>query len=262
MVMFAPLRFCLSFWCWVMNESDHYLSYHFQSSTVEVNSLWLDLDDARKILMENGFPLPRSVVVPSSAVSRLDDYNSVISRQLAFPCVIKVISPEILHKTDVGAVKLNLMDFDSIKSAIKHLHQELSPNYRIKGYLVEEQLQNVLVEVVIGVKNDADFGHVIMVGLGGIHVEILEDVTFRLLPITKEDVLEMLEELKGRKLFEPIRGRSGINKDSLVSLILQVSDFIHRNPHILEIDLNPVGCTEKGCFILDVRIKSEISSIS
>ncbi len=224
--------------------------------------LWLDLDDARKILQQHDFPLPRAIMLGENFLDRLTQYQCQVEKEIGFPCVIKAVSPEILHKTDVGAVHLNVKTFDELVTTVKAMQKSLGKTYRLKGFLVEEQVDNIQVEVVIGVKHNHSFGHVIMVGLGGIHVEILEDVSFRLIPITEEDAREMLEELRARKLFDEFRGRASINKDALVSLMVKVSDLVAMNPQIIELDLNPVGCNEKGCFVLDVRIKINNDSIS
>ncbi len=217
--------------------------------------LWLDLNDAREFLQRHDIPLPQAIVLGPEFLEHPSRFKGMIQKQVGYPCVVKAISTDILHKTDVGAVQLNVSNFDDLTSTIMRMQDALSKDHFIKGFLVEKQVEDIFLEVVIGVKHDASFDHVIMVGLGGIHVEILEDVTFRLLPISLEDAHDMLNDLHGKRLFEAVRGRPAINKDSLVALMVKISDLIMANPEIIELDLNPVGCNDKECTVLDVRMR-------
>ena len=185
------------------------------------------------------------------------DENQLISvaRTLEQPVVMKLVSQDILHKTDAGGVKLNLTGEDLI-----HAYREIltsaevyHPGARVEGVLLAPMVEPG-TEVILGVTQDAQYGPVMMFGLGGIFVEVLQDVAFRALPIRREDALEMFEELKGRAVLNGVRGSAPINTDALIELMLAVSNLCVSHPEITELDLNPVRVAAQGYAVLDARI--------
>ena len=179
-----------------------------------------------------------------------------VSRQFGFPVVLKIVSPDIVHKSDAGGVKLGLRTskqvgraYDDILSAVKQKH----PRVVIQGVSVQKMARPG-VEVIIGMTKDAQFGPVLMFGLGGILVEILKDVSFRIVPLTKRDAGEMVREIKGYPLLEGYRGQEPVDVSKLEELLLKVSDFVEQNPEVKEIDLNPIFAYSDGAVAVDARV--------
>lgn len=179
-----------------------------------------------------------------------------ISQQMGFPVALKIASPDVVHKTDAGGVQLGLTTaeqvakgYDDIIKAIK----EAYPEANIQGVAVQ-QMARTGVEVIIGMSKDAQFGPVIMFGLGGILVEILKDVSFRIVPLTGRDAREMIKEIKGHPLLEGYRGQEPVDIANLEELILKVSDFVEQYPEIDEIDLNPIFAYSDGAIAVDARV--------
>ena len=175
---------------------------------------------------------------------------------MGFPVALKIASPDVVHKTDAGGVQLGLTTaeqvakgYDDIIKAIK----EAYPEANIQGVSVQ-QMARTGVEVIIGMSKDAQFGPVIMFGLGGILVEILKDVSFRIVPLTGRDAREMIKEIKGHPLLEGYRGQEPVDIANLEELILKVSDFVEQHPEIDEIDLNPVFAYSDGAVAVDARV--------
>jgi acyl-CoA synthetase (NDP forming) len=179
-----------------------------------------------------------------------------LSRKLGFPVVLKIVSPDVVHKSDSGGVKLNLKSaeevaqaYDDILKAVKKAY----PEAKILGVSVQSMARPG-VETIIGVSKDKQFGPVIMFGLGGVWVEVLKDVSFRLAPISAYDATEMIREIKGYKLLTGFRGQPAVKIPELEKMLLAVSDFISANPNINELDLNPVFASADGAVAVDARI--------
>ena len=182
-----------------------------------------------------------------------------ISQELGFPVVLKIASADVVHKSDAGGVKLDLETaeqvgkaYDDIMSAIKKEY----PQAKIQGVSVQKMARTG-VEVIIGMSKDAQFGPVLMFGLGGILVEILKDVSFRIVPLVKRDAAEMIREIKGYPLLEGYRGQEPVDVANLENLILKVSDFVEKNPDIEELDLNPIFAYKDGAVAVDARVVLE-----
>ncbi|AGB04625.1 ATP-grasp domain protein [Aciduliprofundum sp. MAR08-339] len=195
--------------------------------------------DAKEMLKKYGIKVPNGALVEN-----LDDLEKL---NLKYPLVAKVASEKILHKTDVGGVILNIGSREELKNAVKNLMDKFHA-----PVLVEEMLHGG-VEIIVGVTKDPSFGHVIMFGLGGIFTEILRDVTFRVIPIGRKDAEMMLSEIKGRKILEGYRGTK-VDRESIIELLLRISELVEENPDIEGIDLNPVLAREKDCVVLDAKI--------
>jgi acyl-CoA synthetase (NDP forming) len=179
-----------------------------------------------------------------------------VSRRLGFPVVLKIASADILHKSDEGGVKLGLSDagqvgeaYDQILKAIRKKH----PRAKIQGVAVQKMARPG-VEVIIGMTKDAQFGPVLMFGLGGVLVEVLKDVSFRIVPLSRRDAAEMLREIKGYPLLKGYRGQEAVDITRLEKLLLKVSDFVEKHPEIRELDLNPVFAYSDGAVAVDARV--------
>jgi len=173
------------------------------------------------------------------------------AKELGYPVVLKVISEDISHKTDVGGVKVNIKKEPGLKIA----YDEIIENTRgkkIDGVLVQKMARKG-VELIIGEKKDPQFGHMVVLGLGGIYVEVFRDISARICPINEEDVEEMVNELKSHPIITGTRGRKPINMNSLKKILKRVCKMATEED-IKEMDLNPVVFDEKGCDIIDVRI--------
>jgi acetyltransferase len=169
---------------------------------------------------------------------------------------LKIVSPDILHKSDAGGVILNLGNEKEIRCAYKQLMvnaKEYNPGADIRGILVSPMAEDG-VEVIIGTQLDDQFGPVIMYGLGGIMVEVLKDVAFRVLPITRLSAKQLIEETQSSPILNGIRGNPPYDKNALVKLLLLCSEIIESYPRIKEMDLNPVVVHEKGLSLVDARI--------
>jgi acyl-CoA synthetase (NDP forming) len=185
-----------------------------------------------------------------------------ISKQFGFPVVLKIASPDVVHKSDAGGVKVGLKTskqvgkaYDSILGAIRQKY----PQAMIQGVSVQK-IARPGVEVIIGMSKDAQFGPVLMFGLGGILVEILKDVSFRIVPLTKRDAGEMVKEIKGYPLLQGYRGQEPVDVLNLEELLLKVSDFVEQNPVVKELDLNPIFAYSNGAIAVDARVVLEESS--
>jgi acyl-CoA synthetase (NDP forming) len=185
-----------------------------------------------------------------------------ISRRLGFPVVLKIASPDIVHKSDAGGVKISLKTagevakaYAQILGAIKQKH----PKARIQGVAVQKMARPG-VEVIIGMSRDAQFGPVLMFGLGGILVEVLKDVSFRIVPLSRRDAAEMIREIKGYPLLEGYRGQEAVDIACLEEWLLKLSAFVEKHPEIRELDLNPIFAYSHGAVAVDARVVLEESS--
>ena len=206
--------------------------------------------EAKQVLAEAGVP------VVQAKLARNRDEAVALAREMAFPVALKVVSPDITHKSDVGGVKLNLGDeaavgaaFDAIMASAK----AAQPDAAIDGVSVQKMAAPG-TEVIVGVNLDPQFGPVLMFGLGGVLVEVLEDVAFRIVPIEPRDARHMVRGIKGFKLLEGYRGSPPADVAALESLLLKVSQFVDSHPEVAELDLNPVFAYPDGAVAVDARI--------
>ncbi len=172
------------------------------------------------------------------------------AKAIGYPVALKIVSPEIEHKTDVGGVKVNIKNEDVLRLTFREIVQS-AKGKKVEGVLVQAMARKG-VELIIGGKKDPQFGHMVVLGLGGIYVEIFRDISARICPLTVADVDEMVSELKVHPLLEGARGKKPINKKSLEQLVLRVCAFMQEED-LKEMDLNPVVFDEKGCDIVDAR---------
>jgi len=197
--------------------------------------------------------------VPEAGLSRDIVEAGEIAKKIGYPVVLKIVSPNILHKTDVGGVRIGIYNekeleenYDNILFNVKRY----MPDANIRGILVQEFIEDKK-ETIIGVSEDPQFGPVIMFGLGGIYVETLKDVSFRIAPLSRQTAYEMIKEIKTIKLLEGIRGEEPSDVGSMIEIILKVSQMVTEFPEIIEMDINPlfVKKTGEGSIAGDARIR-------
>lgn len=207
--------------------------------------------DGKRLLEACGVPVPRFAVLSQ------DDDVEVALRGMAPPFAVKVLSPDILHKSDAGGVVLGAVDPEAVRRAIDAIaSQPMVGRAKLDGFLVEEMCPAGR-EVVIGAVRERQFGMMVMVGLGGIFVEVLKDVSFRLCPITRRDAFAMLGELQGAPLLDGVRGEKALDKEAIVELLLRIGGehglLGALEGEIAELDLNPVIVHEHGATAVDAR---------
>jgi acyl-CoA synthetase (NDP forming) len=179
-----------------------------------------------------------------------------ISQKLGFPVVLKIASADIVHKSDAGGVRLGLATAKEVGEAYQDILGAVKRSYpkaKIQGVAVQKMARPG-IEVIIGMSKDDQFGPVLMFGLGGIMVEVLKDVSFRLVPLAKRDAAEMVREIKGYPLLEGYRGQEAADISYLEELLLKVSDFVEQNPEVSELDLNPIFAYSHGALAVDARV--------
>lgn len=214
----------------------------------------------RKLLdPEKSFAILKRYSIPYSEckISKNAKQAAAAAKKMGFPVALKVVSKEIVHKSDIGGVKIGLADEQEVIKAFDEIIQTTKKKLkkRPKGVLVQKMESGI--EVIIGLKRDAQFGPVVLFGLGGIFVEILKDVSLRIAPLTKEDCLDMIEELKGCAILKGARGQKAVNINELVGILMSVSRAGIKNKNITEMDLNPVIVNEKSAKVVDIRIITE-----
>ncbi len=196
------------------------------------------------------------VKVPGYALVKSAEEAAKQAKKLGFPLVMKVVSPQILHKTDVGGVKVGINNLDEVKKTFKDMYGRLSKKkgVEVKGILLEKMVPKG-VELIVGIQNDPQFGPVIMVGLGGIMTEVMKDVAFRMLPITTSDAKSMLNELKGSALLKGFRGSEPIDTNMVAKMLVQIGKLgVENADYINSIDFNPVIVYPKSHFVVDAKI--------
>jgi acyl-CoA synthetase (NDP forming) len=202
---------------------------------------WLSAEDARKVLSAFALPMPRG------GVSHTADEAVQLAEELGFPVALKLASRKIIHKSDIGGVRLSLKDASGVREAFEAICARLLVQPMIPGG----------VELMIGVTQDPLFGPLIAFGLGGIHVEILKDVCFRVTPITTRDAGEMVRSIRGYRLLQGYRGHPAADITAVEDVLLRIARLVEEVPEISELDLNPVIALPpgQGCIIIDTRIR-------
>ncbi|MHB1417166.1 MAG: acetate--CoA ligase family protein, partial [Chloroflexota bacterium] len=208
--------------------------------------------EAREVISAYGLigPQSRLATTPSEAVQ--------FARAIGYPVVMKIVSPQILHKSDIGGVRVGLQDDHEVETAyttITSNAQRFMPGARIWGVSVQEMVKPGR-EVILGVTHDPQFGHLIMFGLGGIYVEVLKDVSFRLAPLTPSEAERMIREIRSFALLAGVRGQQPADLAAIVDALLRISQLVTDFPEIIELDVNPlvVNPVGAGAVALDARI--------
>ena len=217
-------------------------------------------DVAKKILADYRLQVPPYVIVNSSRQAAQE------SAAMGFPLVAKVVSPMILHKTDVQGVKVGLNSESEVVNAFDDMYGRLRNDFDVRGILLEKMVPSG-VELIVGLQNDPQFGPVIMCGLGGVYTELFKDVSFRVLPIDKSDALEMLEGLKGRQILHGFRGSRPIDVEMVAEALVKIGNLgIDMAPFFESVDFNPMTVYPDSYFIVDAKIllkdKPNVNAIS
>jgi len=217
------------------------------------------LSEGRKNLLEpeayevlSYYSIPIS---PYKVVNSIEEAESA-AKSIGYPIVLKIVSPDIIHKSDVGGVRIGIKDDQQLKDDYTSLLndvREKAPSARIVGVLVEKMAPKS-VEVVVGMLRDPTFGPAVMFGLGGVLIEIMKDVVFRITPVSKEEAIDMVKKVKGYPLLSGFRGSKPLDIDAIADVICNVSRISMENPAIDQVDLNPVIIYEKGLVVVDARI--------
>lgn len=203
--------------------------------------------ESKLVLEEIGVAIPRQELVDASE----DDVLSA-AEKIGYPVVLKLITEDISHKSDVGAVKLDIKSDDELKEAVAALMAiETTKTPKIS---VQEMAKKPIAEVIIGMTTDPQFGPALMFGIGGILVELMKDVSFRIVPITNFDAEEMIHEIKGFPLLDGFRGKNKVDTQKLVDVLMAISKFVLDYPEVDQMDLNPVFAYEDNVVAVDARI--------
>jgi acyl-CoA synthetase (NDP forming) len=206
--------------------------------------------ESKEIIKSAGIPIVEAKLARTKAEA------VSLSKKIGFPVVLKIVSSDVVHKSDSGGVRLGLANASQVSKAYSEILSAIRKNYskaKIEGISVQK-MAHPGIEVIIGMTKDEQFGPVLMFGLGGIMVEVLKDVSFRIVPLTKRDANQMIKEIKGYPLLEGYRGQETADIPFLEALMLKVSDFIDKNPEIKELDLNPVFAYKDGAVAVDARV--------
>ena len=206
--------------------------------------------EAKTILKEYDIP------VTKFALAKNPQQAAEEANLIGFPIVLKIVSPDIIHKTEAGAVIVNLKNAAEVEEGYNKIIEnarKYSQNAQIVGVLVQEMAPQS-TEVIVGAIKDPQFGQTVMFGLGGVFVELLKDVNFRIAPITSEDAREMIERLKAFPLLNGYRNTSPADIDALVAILCNVSRLVMDHSEIKELDLNPIMAYPKGAITVDARI--------
>ncbi|MDD5127709.1 MAG: acetate--CoA ligase family protein [Dehalococcoidales bacterium] len=212
--------------------------------------------ESKQMLKEAGINVVETMLATSP------EKAAGIATELGFPVVLKIASGDIVHKSDAGGVKIGLKTAKQVAKAydgiMKSVRQKF-PDAKLQGVAVQKMARPG-VEVIIGMSKDAQFGPMVMFGLGGIFVELLKDVAFRITPLEKRDAAEMIKEIKGYPMLTGFRGQEPVDIGKLEDMILKISDFVEHHPEIKELDLNPVFAYKDGAVAVDARIILEDSN--
>ena len=206
--------------------------------------------EAKELLREYGIPVPDFKLIKS------EEEITGLAKKINFPLVMKIVSPDIIHKTDAGGVKIGIKDEKEAKLAYQGIISEA------KKYNKEAKISGAIVytmvpqgtEIIIGMMKDPHFGPVIMFGLGGIFVEVLKDISFRIIPLEERDAQEMITEIKGYEILKGARGETPKDIEAIKNLLMKISQLSIENPEIKEIDLNPIFVFKKGLQVVDARM--------
>jgi acyl-CoA synthetase (NDP forming) len=206
--------------------------------------------EAKTICMDYGIPVTRF------ELAKNENEAIKFSKEMGYPVVLKIASPDIVHKSDVGGVKIDLQNSAQVKAAYKQILanvKQQNPKAQVWGVIVQEMVPQS-TEVIVGAIKDQQFGPAVMFGLGGIFVEILKDVAFRIAPVSREEACEMICEVKAYPLLKGYRNMPKVDIEAIVKILLEASRMVMEHPEIKELDLNPIIVYEHGAKAVDARI--------
>jgi acyl-CoA synthetase (NDP forming) len=219
------------------------------SGALQTSKSVLTLEESRQVMEWSGIP------VAKSGLATTVDEAVKLAKEIRFPVVMKIVSPQVIHKTEVGGVRININSEDEVRKVYSELisgTQAKVPEAEILGVIIEEMVNGT--EFIIGTTKDPQFGQMIMFGVGGIFVEVYKDVSFRLIPITDGDAYDMLDEIKGKALLTGIRGLPEADAKQLADILMNISNLVESHPEIKEMDINPLIITKSGAVAADARI--------
>ncbi len=211
---------------------------------------WLLEPEAKCICKQYSIPVPEGIVVKDI------DEAVKYAGKIGYPLVLKIVSKDIIHKTDVGGVITNIVDEYSLRRAFNSIVNNVrlnAPSAHIDGFLIEKMYESS-IELIVGMNRDIQFGPVVMFGVGGVFVEVYQDTSFRLAPLDRREAIEMIREIKGFKLLTGYRGLKPVNLDVIADIIVKVGDLAVKYDVIKEIDLNPIFAYEDRAVAVDARI--------
>ncbi|MHA1202289.1 MAG: acetate--CoA ligase family protein [Candidatus Heimdallarchaeaceae archaeon] len=215
--------------------------------TKQENRSWLLEHEAKQVLQN------MNILIPPSKLVLSEEEAIESAKEFGFPVVLKLMSKDVMHKTDSGAVVIDLSNEQEVKETYNDFMRRFD-NVEITGVLVEKMVKKGL-ELIIGTSTDSTFGPVILFGVGGVLVEAIKDVVFRMCPVTKEQALGAIGEIKAKILLEGFRGQPKVNKDQLADMLVKISQLAWENREfITEMDINPIIANEDGIFPVDARI--------
>lgn len=213
---------------------------------IESDQMVLTEFESKELLQEIGIKIPEQRLTSSK------EETLSAAEKIGFPVVLKLMAEDVIHKSDTGAVKLNLKTKEEVEGAYDDLMK--IPAQSEKKISVQSMADEPITELIIGMTTDPQFGPALMFGIGGILVELLEDVSFRIAPITEYDANEMIKEIKGFPILDGYRGKPKADLDAIVKTLLKISDLVVKYEEINEMDLNPVFIYEKGLICVDARV--------
>jgi acetyl-CoA synthetase (ADP-forming) len=208
----------------------------------------LDFNKTRELLKK--YRIPYSAVLCKKADDAVNE-----AKKLGFPVVLKISSMDIIHKTEVAGVRLGINNEEELKLAYEEMLKDVKrkkPKAKVQGIIIQKQKTGK--ELIIGAKRDSQFGPVVMFGVGGIFVELIKDVSFRIAPIDKETAKEMIEEIKLYPLLKGVRGEKPVCMNDLIDMLVQTSKLIVNEEKITEVDFNPVFADHRTAEAVDARI--------
>jgi acetate---CoA ligase (ADP-forming) len=250
------LRLLSSYGAWVRRPIEEEVP-EFDTDDAAVSAIldradgYLEPEDVFRVLDLYGIPLAhwRRASTPEEALEA--------AREIGYPVVLKAVAPDLVHKSDVGAVKVDLRDDRALTEAIRRATESVTgAGHRIEGWLVQEMAKGGH-EVIFGITTDPRFGPLLMFGLGGKYVEVFQDVRFGVLPLSRTDAVDMVRGIRGFKLLEGVRGEPGADLDLLCEILLRLAQLAQRHPRIREVDVNPflAGPDRASARAVDARIR-------
>ncbi|MBN1159903.1 MAG: acetate--CoA ligase family protein [Candidatus Diapherotrites archaeon] len=211
---------------------------------------YLSFSERMKLLEKYNFRFPRSIFVKNL------DSALRAAKELGYEVVLKVVSPSISHKTDVGGIITNIKNDKELVDAVEQIKKNVSahaPNAHILGMEVQDQLEEGGYELIVGGKVDPQFGPIVLFGMGGIFVEVFKDVSMRLAPVTRKEAKEMITEIKAYEILKGIRGKKSADLNELAEVIVKVSELM-ANESIKELDINPLIAYHDEVYAVDTRM--------
>ena len=208
----------------------------------------LGFKETNALLIKYNLPTAKTILL--AGANPIEGELEKATEQAGFPLVLKVVSKDVVHRTELGLVEKDIKNVSEVKEAFFRLAKK-SEALSFEGILVQKQVEGV--EFFCGLKRDKTFGPVLMFGLGGIFVEVLKDIAFGLCPLSLQEALALIENIKGKKILDGFRGMPAVDKNALADVLVKLSVLINENPQIMEADFNPIIVCGSDIFIVDAK---------